>query len=279
MLKLQMPIFPEKEMRIRKYNFIDSLYLSFYSKPFYRDIAGNWKGLCFTYLLFILCILGIPETSRLHSELSDFLSSETPKYVKQVPTITITQGKVSIKEPVPYFINVPEKNTPFAIIDTSGRITSLEKTSAVLLLTDSKLIVKNRSSESRSFDLAEIGDITIDQKVILEWIESFDALFSVVLFPFVLLFSFVFHVIQVLVSAGIGSLFAKKFQANLNYKALIRLSVVSFTPAIILQAVHAMLDIPFPYRSPLSFLISLGYLYYAVGLNAESIMTGAEKTP
>jgi len=263
---------------MRKYNFLDSFYLSFYSKPFYQDIAKNWKGLCFTYLLFILCILWIPETSRIHSELSEFLSAEAPKYVKQVPPITITQGKASIKALVPYYINVPEKSTPFAIIDTSGQITSLEKTSALLLLTDSKLIIKNRPSESRSFDLAEIDDITIDQKVLREWIDSFDALFPVILFPFVLLFSFFFHIIQVLVSAGIGTLFAKKFQADLNYKALIRLSAVSFTPAIILQVLHAVLDIPFPYRSPVSFLISLGYLYYAVGSNAESIMQRAKKT-
>jgi hypothetical protein len=263
---------------MRKYNFLDSLYLSFYSKPFYQDIAGNWKGLCFTYLLFILCILWIPETSRIHSELSEFLSAEAPKYVKQVPSITITQGKVSIKEPVPYFINVPEKNTPFAIIDTSGQITSLEKTSALLLLTDSKLIIKNSRSEARAFDLAEIDTITIDQKVLREWIDSFDSLFPVILFPFVLLFSFFFHIIQVLVSAGIGTLFAKKVQANLNYKALIRLSAVSFTPAIILQTVHALLDIPFPYRTPVSFLISLGYLYYAVGSNAGIIVPGAKKT-
>ncbi|MDH4231823.1 MAG: DUF1189 domain-containing protein [Nitrospirota bacterium] len=263
---------------MRRYNFLDSVYLSFYSKPFYQDVAGNWKGLCFTYLLFILCILWIPGTSRMHSELSDFLSAEAPKYVKQVPTITILHGKASIKEPVPYYINSTEKNTPFAIIDTSGRITSLDKTSAVLLLTDSKLIIKNRPSESRTFDLAEIDNVTIDQKVLREWIDSFDTLFPVILFPFVLLFSFFFHIIQVLVSAGIGTVFAKRLHATLNYKALVRLSAVSLTPAVILQTLHALLDIPFPYRTPISFLISLGYLYYAVASNSESAAAGVKKT-
>jgi hypothetical protein len=74
-------------------------------------------------------------------------------------------------------------------------------------------------------------------------------------FPFVLLFSFFFHIIQVLVSAGIA-LICERLQTDLNYKALIRLSAVSFTPALILQTVHALLDIPFPYRTPVSFLIS-----------------------
>jgi hypothetical protein len=214
----------------------------------------------------------------MQSEVSGFLSAEAPKYVKQVPIITISQGKVSLKEQVPYFINVPEKNTPLAIIDTSGRIASLDKTGALVLLTNSQLIIKNSSSESRTFDLKGIDHLTIDQKMLYDWIETFNTLFPVVLFPFILLYSFLYHMIQVLLSAGIGTLFAKRFQADLNYKSLIRLSAVSFTPAIILQTFHALLNIPFPYRVPISFLISLGYLYYAVGSNSETPASKPNKT-
>ena len=257
---------------MKHYNYIHSLYYSFYSKSFYQNVAGTWKGLGFGYLLFILCLLWVPETSRIHSEVMEYISAEAPKYVKQVPVITIAQGQVSIKEPVPYFINVPDKNTPFAIIDPSGRITSLDKTSASVLLTDSQLIIKNSSAISRALDLKGI-DLIIDQKVINGWLETFDTLFSIVLFPFVLLSSFLFHIIQVLPSAGIGTLFAKQLGANVRYKALVRLSAVSFTPAIVLQTIHALLDIPFPYRTPISFLISLGYLYYAVGSSSETSRT------
>jgi len=257
---------------MKHYNYIHSLYYSFYSKSFYQNVAGIWKGLCFGYLLFILCLLWIPEISRINAETAEYISAEAPKYVKQVPVITIAQGKVSIKEQVPYFINVPEKNTPFAIIDPSGRITSLDKTSAFVLLTDSQLIIKNSSSKSRAFDLKGI-DLVIDQKVIHGWLETFNTLFPIILFPFVLLSSFLLHVIQVLLSAGIGTFFAKQFQMRLDYKTLVRLSAVSFTPAIVLQTLHALLDIPFPFRTLISFLISLGYLYYAVGSNSEASRT------
>lgn len=265
-------------MPMKQYSYIHSLYYAFYSKSFYQDVARNWKGLCFSYLLFILCLLWIPGISRMQSEVSEFLSTEAPKYVKQVPVITISQGNASIKEQAPYFINVPEKNSPFAIIDPSGQITSLDKTSALVLLTKSQLIIKNSSSQSRTFDLKEIDHLTIDQKVIYGWLETFNTLFPFILFPFILLYSFLFHVIQVLLSAGIGSLFVKRFQSDLAYKALIRLSAVSFTPAIILQTFHALLDIPFPYRAPISFLISLGYLYYAVGSNSETALPKASRS-
>ena len=263
---------------MKQYSYIHSLYYSFYSKSFYQYVARNWKGLRLSYLLFILCLFWIPEISRIHSEVSEFLSAEAPKYVKQVPLITISQGKVSIKEQTPYIIKMPGKNTPFAIIDTSGQTTSLDKSSALVLLTKSQLIIKNSSSESRTFDLKEIDHLIIDQKALYEWIETFNTVFPVMLFPFVLFFSFLYHVIQVLLIAGIGTLFAKRFQAELDFKTLMRLAAVSFTPAIILQTIHAILDIPFPYSAPISLIITVGYLYYAVGSNSEHTVSATNKT-
>ena len=263
---------------MKQYSYINSLFYSFYSKSFYQHIARNWKGLRLSYLLFILCLFWIPETSRIHSEVSEFLSAEAPKYVKQVPLITISQGKVSIKEQTPYLINMPGKDTPFAIIDTSGQTTSLDKSSTLVLLTKSQLIIKNSSSESRTFDLKGIDHLIIDQKALYEWIETFNTVFPVILFPFILFFSFLYHAIQVLLIAGIGTLFAKRFQAELDFKALIRLAAVSFTPAIILQTIHAILDIPFPYSAPISLIITLGYLYYAVGSNSGHTVSATNKT-
>jgi hypothetical protein len=262
---------------MKYYSYIYALYFSFYSRPFYQNVAKNWKGLCFSYLLFILCLFWIPEMVRTQSEVSEFLSAEAPKYVKQVPVITISKGTVSLNEQVPYYINAPDKNTPFAIIDTSGQITSLDKSSALVLLTRSQLIVKNSSPAPHTFDLKGIEDLTIDQKTIFDWIENFITIFPIILFPFVLLFSFLSHVLQVLLSAWIGTYFVKKLKAELPYKALVRLSAVSFTPAIILQAFHALFGIPFPYRFTVSFFVSLGYLYYAVGANSETaIPKGSE---
>ena len=265
---------------MKQYGYINSLFYSFYSKSFYQHVARNWKGLRLGYLLFILCLFWVPEISRMHSEVSEFLSAEAPKYVKQVPVITISQGKASINEQTPYIINMPGENTPVAIIDTSGQTTSLDKSSALVLLTQSQLIIKNSSAgnTSRTIDLKEIDHLIIDRKALYEWLETFDTIFPVLLFPFVLLYSFLYHFIQVLLIAGIGTLFAKRFQAELDFKALMRLAAVSFTPAIILQTIHAILDIPFPFRAPISLLIALGYLYYAVGSNSGYTVSAPNKT-
>ncbi len=104
---------------MKHYSIVHPLYMSFFSRSLYQDVAGNWKGLCFTYLLMVLTLNLIPDMVRLHARVTDFLVEEAPKVVRQIPTITISEGTASINEPVPYTINAPWSKLPFAVIDTS----------------------------------------------------------------------------------------------------------------------------------------------------------------
>ena len=254
------------------YSAFETLYLSFYSRDLYQDIARNRKGLCLPYLLLLLMFYWTPEMMNMHQAVSEFIADEAPQYIEQVPVITISRGEASVKEPVPYTIMDKKKNSPVAIIDTSGQVTSLNNTPALVLLTRTHLIVRKDEKETRSLPLSDLGDITITQKLMYNWLEMFNNLFVVVLFPFVLLLSFVFHGIQALLLALLGGSFAKYFDVTLDFRALIRISVVAFTPAIMLEAAHAVLDIPYPYSTFISFLIAAGYLFYAVGCNSKKTL-------
>jgi hypothetical protein len=265
---------------MRKYSTVHPLYMAFFSKPLYRDVARNWKGYCLTYLLIILSLYWIPEIVKLHLKASEIIDAEAPKYIKQVPTITVTDGVVTIKEAVPYIIRHPETGKPFIIIDTSGEFTSLRKSAAVALLTKTRLLISfdDDSSDAYVFDLAGIDYLVVDQQTVYASIELFKQWFAIIEFPIVLFFSFLYHIIQVFLCVSFGLLFAKKFDLDMKYAPLIRLAVISFTPAIILQIIHSLLDIEFPYKGIISFFISIAYLYFAVGAIAEESTGRAEWT-
>lgn len=259
------------------YSSLQALYLSFYSRELYQDIARNWKGLCLPYLFFVLMIFWIPEIMNTHRTISDFIAEEGPKYVEQIPVITLAKGEVSINEPMPYTIYDKKNNTPFAIIDTTGKTASLDNSPANVLVTNNTLIVKRNEKEVRSLPLSDIGDLIITRKLIYAWLEIFNNLIIAVLFPLLLLISFGFHIIQVILLSFLGGNFAKYFNVNLDFRALMRLSAVAFTPPLLLEAVHAILDISYPYSSFLSFVIAAGYLYYAVGANSEKMLNPISK--
>lgn len=257
----------------KKYSFIHALYMSFFSRELYQDVGKNWKGYGFIYLVFILLLYWAPETARFQEDISDYVTEAAPPVVSQVPTVTISRGEASIKEPVPYFINYPDKaakDTPFIIIDTTGQFKSIGNSKAVALVTKTQVIFKKYPAGIRTFDLAGIDKLVIDQNRVNGWIELFRNWFAIILFPFVLFFSWLFHVTQVFLCAFIGTYYAKRSGVALSYQTLVRLAVISYTPGILFQALHSVLGIEFPSSGLVSFIIALAYLYLAVGANSEA---------
>jgi hypothetical protein len=258
---------------MKHYSILHPLFMSFFSKSLYRDVASNWRGLCLTYLLIVLTLNLIPDMVRLHDRVADFLAEEAPKVVRQVPTITISEGTASVNVPVPYIIQAPWSKLPFAVIDTSDGAAPPADLKATIMLTKAKLTVKGDASEIHAFDFSQIHHAVIDKVLIYRWMEAFKHYFIFAVYPFALFFAFLYYFIQALLCAYIGTFFARMFNLDLKARALIRLSVVSFTPPLVLQTVHSLLDIEFPYSGVISLLLATGYLYFAISSCSEKTVS------
>jgi hypothetical protein len=260
---------------MKQYGVFHPLLLSFYSKPLYRDVAKNWKGVGFLYLLLLLALTWIPVMMQFHYNLSNAVSREAPKIVNQIPKITITKGEVSIDAPVPYSIIDPQSGEQIAAIDTSGQITSIDQTKAFMLLTKKNLIIRQQHrGETRIFDLSAIQSLTLDRDSVMSWLQAFNKWFAFVAYPFALGASFAYRIIQVLLYALIGMLMASILKITLDYAALVRLSVIAITPVILLNTLRKLLGVHVPLTWLISFVIAMCYLFIAVKANA-----GTESAP
>ena len=255
---------------MKTYSMLQPLYLSFFSRELYRDVRKNWTGTGFLYLLILLSLTWLPVMVKLHVELSKYIRQEAPKYIGQVPTITIHHGEVSIDKPAPYWINNPDTSKPVLVIDPSGSITSLEQTGAMALLTKNKFMLhQTNRAETRIYDLAKIDDLTIDRDIVSYWVEVFRKYFATIAYPFALAASFTYRVLQMLLYAAIGLLFAKMLKAELDYPTLLRLASISITPVVLLSTLLLITGIHVPAFPLLCFVIAMGYLFFAVKANAE----------
>jgi hypothetical protein len=254
---------------MKNYSTIHPLFMSFYSRSLYQDVGRNWRKISFLYLLLLLAVCLIPETFRVWREVSAYLDQEAPKVITQVPLITITKGKVVVDAAMPYVIKDPKTGTPLVIIDTSGKITSLAGSEASALLTDSTLFVRRNPTETRAFALSEIGDLVIDQSKLYEWTEIIKDNFIFVLYPLTLFFSFLFRTVQALVFAVIGTTFAKNLKLSLPFQAAVSLAIVAMTPSLILSVVFSTLGLTTSLWWLISFLVSLGYLFFAIKAQSE----------
>ena len=261
---------------MKKFSIIHIPVLSFFSKELYRDVGQNWKGVNFLYLLLLLAVCLIPTMINLHRGISNFVNNEAPAIVNQVPEITITDGQVSIKETQPYYIKDPDSNEPLAIIDTTGQIESLEDTDAFCLLTGNKVIIKQSEFENTTYDLSNVKAFVVGSERITGWLQIGRKFLAIVIYPFALLGSYLFRIVQALIYAAVGLLFALWCKVTLSYATLLRLAVVAMTPCLLAKTIFGIADIHLSYATLISLVITLAYLFFAVKANSEIILIQEE---
>jgi hypothetical protein len=256
---------------MKKFSAIHIPPLSFFSKELYSDAALNWRGVNFLYLILLLAACWLLIMIKVHHSIAQFVDNQAPRIVEQVPKITITNGEVSIDQPQPYYIKTPDSNSNLAIIDTTGTIKSLDNTGAYLLITKNTLIARQSDLETRAYSLSQVKNFVLTSDRLMTWLQIFKKIFVIILYPLVLLSSFIFRIIQALIYGAIGLLFASWCQIKLSYDALIRLSVIAVTPCIIISTVLLLAHARLPYDILIYFLLAMAYLLFGVKAAADEI--------
>jgi len=252
----------------RRYGILRPLLFSFFSRSLYRDVGRNWKGVGFLYLLVLLVLSWVLVTIHLHRMVEGLATVFSPLLLEQIPTLTITDGVVSILEPQPYTIRYPLTEAPLVIIDTTGQTRSLEGTPARALVTRDQVYVRKSDAETRVYDLSNIRHFVLDRVLVERWIGVFRRWFAVAVYPFALAFSYAYRVVQALFYAAIGLGFARVLKVDLRYPALLRLSAVSVTPAVAVDTLRDVTGTWIPHWWLICFLIAMAYLGFAIRANS-----------
>jgi hypothetical protein len=257
---------------MRRFGAFQALWMAFYSKALYRDVARHWPGVGFLYLLLLLALAWLPEIAQLHISLGRSLEKLSEPIVQQIPEITIREGKATVNPPGPHIIKDPEEGKELVIIDTSGQRTSLEGTDAMVLITETQLFLKNEGrGETRIYDLARYEPFMnrIDQNIVRGWLRILKNWFAVLFYVIVLPFSFIYRVLQALFYAATGMIFTKMVNVSLGYATVLRLACIAVSPAVWLATVRSMTYRQVPYFWLICFLVAMGYLFFAVQSTAQ----------
>jgi hypothetical protein len=112
--------------------------------------------------------------------------------------------------------------------------------------------------------LQDVEHFVLDQEKVTGWLAILRKYVAIVAFPFAVVGSFAFRVVQVLIYAAIGILFARMCKTDRPYQTLLRLSVMAVTPVIIVSTVFDVIGIKIPFHGLVYFLAAMAYLYFAV---------------
>ena len=245
------------------------IWLSFHSASFYREVGRELEGHWFGYLFFLVALCSIPGVVRGYGVISDFFGNEVPAVIRQVPPVSISGGKASIAPPGPHYVYSPDDNALMMILDTSGKTVSLDNSTASMLLTNDRLIVRRDARETRVFQLAGLDNGVVDEAMLDAWRTTVWNWMTLLYFPVAVLMSFAFRTVQALLFAVVGTLYARRVGAPLDYRAALRVTVFAATPAIVASAVRDAFGVASGLGTVFDFLIVLMYVHFAVRANAD----------
>jgi len=247
-----------------KYKFYEGLWLSLFSKDFYKDVATNWKGKAFLTLGFLLFVCWIPLCVKFHISMSKWIKTEGMEVVNQMPEVTIVNGEISIDKEMPYFVTSKEDGKVLIVFDTTGKYTNLQDLDAQALVTGSMIYMRKSTHEIRSYDMSQVQNFTMTKAQLKNWVEMFRKYFFFVFFIFAWIFSFVYRFFQSVFYGLFGIAFARILKVPLDFTAIVQLSVLSLTLPVIIKTGLWVFDKNIPYFYLISFVISMSYLFFGI---------------
>lgn len=260
-------------------NLLTAIAKSFYSNRLYQETAQSWHGRSFLYLLVLLLICWIFVSGILTFKANNALYVFAQKIVvSDLPTINFKSGIASTKATTPYYIKNPASGKATIIIDTNNEVRDFHKSTATILIQKTSIFVKdNNANKISQYYYPKEMNMDIGPKQINSFILRFGKwiipLVFVGLLVIGLVISYIYRVIQILIYALIGKLFCLILKRRLPYEALMSLSIISITPAIIISTIAFVFGFAFPFQLIFYFLLSMIYLFIAIKANPKSEIT------
>jgi len=251
-----------------------TIWKSAYSPDLYREVQ-HWRGKALLYLALVLALCWTPILIKMQVMIDRTIRRAEPSLLAQIPVIEFAHGQVKTPENRPYLIHLGDDDQAMTfIIDTSGHYQSLDGQVALVLLTQDKCFMRQKTGEVRTFDLSknQAGQFVLDQDMLRKLIRIFRVWVVALSFLFLVLFSYLKRLMQAFLMALIGLGLATSLETDLDLGELLSLAIVSMTPAMILETLWNLAGGSLPFIWILWAALIVGYNLFAVNAAASPYM-------
>ncbi|WP_419418799.1 DUF1189 family protein [Legionella sp. D16C41] len=270
------------------YNYLQALYLSFFSNRLYADVGRRWRGLSITYLLLVFLIVGLPFAIRIILNFNDYFENKFILPLKSLPPIYIQNGEVSLNKPMPYFIK-DKAGKVIAIVDTTGTIKQIDNKypDLFILIQRDGLVYRlpdlQPAIEGNNKNLAlQTSKVVFDKNMNQyfdsnQWLKTsgvgkLKLISQLIIYPSVVFALFFMYLVFFLIIALLGQVIALAiFRFTITYKQAFRLLMVAATPHLtILMLALAFNQMVVGLGFFLVILIAIYFSYAVLSLKQDS---------
>jgi len=268
----------------RVYRYWQALYLAFYSRRLYVDVAKRWKGFGFIYCFIFLSVAVIPFSVKSMVDFNQYVSTDLLVPFSKIPIFKIQDGQVVFNKKMPYHIK-NKMGQDIVIIDTTGEIDKITNKYPHLsmLITKDKyyfrspklLFLKDDSANQRYFETERIQTYSlrdVENGVFdaASWVKSSGLLsvknfFLAAIYPILVSGFFGLFSTLLLVFAMMGQIASITiFKYKLKFKPACRITMVSSSVGIFFFLCIKALQWNSTFMNYLSTCLVCMYFSYAV---------------
>jgi len=278
---------------MRSHHLLSPLWRSFYSRSLYCDVAMNWRGVSFLFLLILCMLLQCRVLFSGYTLSKDFLQLLNTSIIEQLPVIVVKDGIATSEHKMPVWVKNADQN-PVVYIDTKNNakeLSDLPQTVAIAVYRDSMYVrnaslsqITNATSNEQdpkkitpptlqSYPFSAVPDFTMHPEKLPTHMRHAFISVAIVFFILLILFSYAWRLLASVLLALIEYIFSYVVSAHLRYDACLSIAIIAMTPATLIHGALALVDITFPYAQLMYFAITLAYLYFGARANAVPIGT------
>jgi hypothetical protein len=236
-----------RRTRTPHYRFFQALYLAFFSRKLYVDVARRWRGLGVGYLCFMLSIFVLPYAVQTMLDFKHHMDVDMILPMKLLPSFEVRGGEAFFHQKMPYLVK-NEQGDVISIIDTDGSINALPSTTypkAKVLVTRNtiRILMSDRSTlfqpktsheeVQNIYSLRDEDDMFFSGADVIKKVMPMSSLYMMMFsfYPMVLMFCMSFYIIVLFSFVFVGQMLARLFfKVPLSFKEVSRVLVVSATP-------------------------------------------------
>lgn len=240
-------------------------FFAFYSRALYQHVARSWRGSGLGYLFLVTCCCSLFLAVQAASMLDDFFNRQLVPVINQLPTLTIKEGELQPLATTPLIIMEPGTRQPGLIIDTSPR-PRLDELMPQVWLLQHQIRMRQPDGHYQAFEFSSIPDLELelDRPTLMASADKMLSIIKVIsIFP-IQLSQFCYRLLQALLYSIAGLAYCRLLKVSLGYQALLRLTCVAMTPALVISTLLFFMGIQVPVFGVLYFVASQAYLYFAI---------------
>lgn len=274
-----------------RYNIIQAIVLSLFSKALYRDVLQRWQGMGFGYMLLVIALGTLPlafyanqkvstvittTEDTLTGESQTTLSEEALYIIDQIPDMVLQDGVLSTEVEQPFVIHVPEQDNALIIINTHINEQSPSTWQAPIMVTERGIFIALNDETGQyitytdilnSLEIPADQPIQVTNGVVAEWVMKLAeeaATFPPLVYIGALLSLMVMFIFRALLYGLIGLLMCPMLRISFSYQTMVRLAAVASTPVIFLTLYSRFFGSLFVYETEIYALMHTAYIYFAL---------------